>query len=419
MIESYLVEWGNLLLRWLHVVTAIAWIGTSFHFVLTDDRLYKPTDPDLLAKGVDGESWAVHGGGFYHFNKYRVAPPTLPALLHWSYWESYATWMSGFALLTVLYFVNASTFLVDPRVHDWSPGAAIAGALAYLVVGWIVYDGICRLVGRDAQGNVGGDTKVGVLVFVYVCVAAWIACHLFAGRAAFLLTGAMLATMMTANVAMVIIPGQRKVVAALRAGQAPDPNHGKRGKQRSVHNTYVTLPVIVAMISNHYGTLTQGRWNWLSLILLMATGAVVRLFFVLRHKGPNHWELLVPTALVLIGAVVVARHAAVDIDRGRVAERAAGRVRAGQGDRRRALRRVPQRRLREQERAARRAALHRRTCTRHRAAGGRVEGHADEQRDRHHRRRARDAGPLGGGGRKRTVIPRSVPRARVQRLNGP
>jgi len=303
--QAYLLEWANLLLRWLHVIVAIAWIGTSFHFVLTDDRLYKPTDPESLAKGVDGESWAVHGGGFYHFNKYRVAPKLLPDHLHWSYWESYSTWLSGFALLTVLYFVNASSFLVDPRVFDWSPGAAIAGAIAYLVVGWVVYDGICRLVGRDADANgkmqVGGDLKVGVLVFVYVCAAAWVACHLFAGRAAFLLTGAMLATLMSANVAIVIIPGQRKVVAALRAGQTPDPNHGKRGKQRSVHNTYVTLPVIVAMLSNHYGAVTQGRWNWLALILLMAAGAVIRLFFVIRHKGVSRWEL-VPVALLLIAA---------------------------------------------------------------------------------------------------------------------
>ena len=299
--DTYLLEWANLLLRWLHVITAIAWIGTSFHFVLTDDRLYKPTDRDLLDKGVDGESWAVHGGGFYHFNKYRVAPKSLPDHLHWSYWEAYSTWLSGFALLTVLYFVNASTFLVDPRVHDWSPMAAIGGALAYLVVGWIVYDGICRLVGRDADGNVGGDRQVGLLVFVYVCIAAWIACHLFAGRAAFLLTGAMLATIMSANVAMVIIPGQRKVVAALRAGQAPDPNHGRRGKQRSLHNTYVTLPVIVAMLSNHAGVLVDGPWNWVVLILLMAAGAVIRLFFVLRHKGPSRWEL-VPVALLLIAA---------------------------------------------------------------------------------------------------------------------
>ena len=312
--QAYLLEWANLLLRWLHVIVAIAWIGTSFHFVLTDDRLYKPTDPESLAKGVDGESWAVHGGGFYHFNKYRVAPKLLPDHLHWSYWESYSTWLSGFALLTVLYFVNASSFLVDPRVFDWSPGAAIAGAIAYLVVGWVVYDGICRLVGRDADANgkmqVGGDLKVGVLVFVYVCAAAWVACHLFAGRAAFLLTGAMLATLMSANVAMVIIPGQRKVVAALREGKPVDPVHGQRGKQRSVHNTYFTLPVVFAMISNHYGFAYGAKYNWLVLVVLMLAGALVRVSFVMRHKAlvearPVPWRYAVVGTLMIVATVGV------------------------------------------------------------------------------------------------------------------
>ena len=310
----YLLDWANLLLRWLHVITAIAWIVTSYHFVLTDDRLYRPTDPDLRDKGVDGESWAVHGGGFYHFEKYRIAPKALPDRLHWSYWEAYSTWASGFALLTVLYFFNASSFLVDPRVHDWSPGAAIAGALAYLVVGWVVYDGLCRIVGRDRRGDVGGDRLVGLLLFAYVAAAAWVACHLFAGRAAFLLTGAMLATIMSANVAMVIIPGQRKVVAALREGRTPDPNLGKRGKQRSVHNTYVTLPVVVAMISNHYGPLVQGRWNWLALIGLMTAGAVVRLFFVLRHTGRSRWELVALASTLLAATAWIAAPAAVGPD---------------------------------------------------------------------------------------------------------
>lgn len=309
--DAYLLDWANLLLRWTHVVTGIAWIGASLHFVLLDNSLYKPVDPDLLKKGVDGEAWAVHGGGFYHSSKYLVAPPGLPEKLHWSYWESYSTWLSGFALLCVLYFANASSFLVDKAVFDWSAGAAIAGALAYLVLGWVVYDAICRWVGRNADGSVGGDRKVGIGVLVYTCAAAWIACHLFAGRAAFLLTGAMLATVMSANVLMVIIPGQRKVVAALRAGQPVDPNHGKRGKQRSVHNTYFTMPVIVTMLSNHYGMLTQGAWNWVVLILLMLAAALIRLFFVLRHKAPARWEI--PAAavvlLALIGVLVAPRAA--------------------------------------------------------------------------------------------------------------
>lgn len=303
--DPYLLDWANLLLRWLHVVTAIAWIGASLHFVLLDDSLHRPQDPELLKKGVDGESWAVHGGGFYHSNKYLVAPPNLPEKLHWSYWESYSTWLSGFALLTVLYFFNASSFLVDRRVFDWTPGAAIAGALAYLVLGWIVYDAICRGFGRTKGGAVGGDLKVGILVFLYTCVAAWIACRFFAGRAAFLLTGAMLATVMSANVAMVIIPGQRKVVAAMRAGRPVDPNHGRRGKQRSVHNTYFTLPVIIAMLSNHYGMLYQHELNWLVLILMMLAGAVIRLFFVLRHKAPARWEFALAGVLLLVLVAVI------------------------------------------------------------------------------------------------------------------
>ena len=300
--DAYLLDWANLLLRWAHVITGIAWIGASFHFVLLDDSLYKPSDPELLAKGVGGEAWAVHGGGFYHSNKYMVAPKNLPDKLHWSYWESYSTWLTGFALLTVLYFFNASSFLVDRQVLDWTPGAAIAGALAYLVLGWIAYDAICRIFGRDANGDVGGDAKVGMLIFIYTCVATWVACQLFAGRAAFLLTGAMIATIMSANVLMVIIPGQRKVVAAMRAGQPVDPNHGRRGKQRSVHNTYFTMPVVVAMLTNHYGMVYQHPHNWLVLVLLMLAAALIRLFFVLRHKGPNRWEF-VAAGVALIGVV--------------------------------------------------------------------------------------------------------------------
>jgi uncharacterized membrane protein len=302
--DSYLLDWANLLLRWAHVVTAIAWIGASFHFVRLDNSLTRPDSADLKAKGVDGELWAVHGGGFYHSNKYLVAPRwrALPTDLHWSYWESYSTWLTGFGLLTVLYLFNASSFLVDRAVHAWAPGTAVAAALFLLPAFWLAYDATCLALGRGPRG----DLVVGALVSALVAASAWLACQLFAGRAAFLLVGAMMATAMTANVFFRIIPGQRKVVAQLRAGQDPDPVHGIRGKQRSVHNTYFTLPVIVAMLSNHYGWLYQGRDNWLALVGLMLAAALIRHSFVARHKAQVQgrrvpWEHALAGVAVVIG----------------------------------------------------------------------------------------------------------------------
>jgi uncharacterized membrane protein len=289
--DAYLLDWANLLLRWAHVVVAIAWIGSSFYFVFLDNSLTPPTDPALKAKGVDGELWAVHGGGFYHPQKYLVAPKSLPSNLHWFYWESYSTWLTGFALFTVLYLFNAGTFLVDKSVFDWSPGVAIAAALGFLVAFWLVYDLICRAFGRKPNG----DLIVGALVFVFIVFASWLACHLFAGRAAFLLVGAMIATAMSANVFFWIIPGQRTVIRQMKAGEPVDPVHGQRAKQRSVHNTYFTLPVLVAMLSNHYGWLYSGPNAWAVLVLLMLAGALIRHSFVARHKALVHgkrvpWE---------------------------------------------------------------------------------------------------------------------------------
>ncbi|MDR3384586.1 urate hydroxylase PuuD [Cupriavidus basilensis] len=293
--EGYILDWANLLLRWVHVITAIAWIGSSFYFVWLDNSLTRPDDPDLQEKGVGGELWAVHGGGFYNPQKYLSAPKTLPENLHWFYWESYSTWMTGFGLLVVLYLFNASTFLIDKNVMDMSPGAAIGFALSYLGVGWVVYDCICRVFGKS-------DRTVGILVAIYVALAAFVACHVFSGRAAFLLTGAMIATIMSANVLVWIIPGQRKVVAALRAGDPVDPVHGKNAKQRSVHNTYFTLPVLFAMLSNHYSMTYSYKYNWAVLVLIMLAGVLIRQFFILKHKGKINvaW----PAAGVAVLAVV-------------------------------------------------------------------------------------------------------------------
>jgi uncharacterized membrane protein len=277
--DAYLLDWVNLLLRWLHVIVGIAWIGASFYFVFLDFSLKPPTDPALKAKGVDGELWAVHGGGFYNPQKYLVAPKSLPDHLHWFYWESYWTWMSGFALFVVLYLFNASSFLVDKNVHDWSAGAAVAASLGFLVLFWFVYDIICRSLLQRRNG----DLLVSALVVAFVVAASWVACHLFAGRAAFLMVGAMMATAMSANVFFWIIPGQRKVIAQMKAGQAVDPIYGQRAKQRSVHNTYFTLPVLISMLSNHYGWLYQAKNNWLVLVLMMLAGALIRHSFVARQ----------------------------------------------------------------------------------------------------------------------------------------
>ncbi len=299
--QSYYLDWANLLLRWVHVITAIAWVGSSFYFVFLDSSLTPPLDEDLKKQGVSGELWALHGGGFYHPVKFNVSPPKLPDHLHWFYWESYTTWLTGFSLFTVSYLWSANIYLIDKSLMDWSPAAAIVAALAFLVVFWLLYDGICRVFG--ARKN--GDAIVGALVLVLVCVASWLACHLFAGRAAFLLMGAMLATSMSANVFFWIIPGQRKVVASIKAGQPVDPVHGKRGKQRSVHNTYFTLPVIFAMLSNHYSFTYSDPHNWIVLILMMFAGAAIRQYFVMRHgfKLARNGN---PLPYALVGIVVIA-----------------------------------------------------------------------------------------------------------------
>ncbi len=303
--DTYLLDWANLLLRWAHVITAIAWIGSSFYFVFLDSSLTPPTAPDLQAKGVDGELWAVHGGGFYNPQKYMVAPSSLPSNLHWFYWEAYSTWLTGFALFTVLYLFNAGSFLVDKSVHAWSPATAIAAALGFLAAFWLVYDAICRAFGQKKNG----DLVVALGVLLVTVVGAWAACQLFAGRAAFLLVGAMIATAMSANVFFWIIPGQRIVIAQMKAGQPVDPVHGQRAKQRSVHNTYFTLPVLVAMLSNHYGWLYQGAHNWAVLVLLMLAGALIRHSFVARHKAHVQgrrapWQHAIVGTAVLLGLAV-------------------------------------------------------------------------------------------------------------------
>ena len=309
MMEVYLLEWANLLLRWVHVITAIAWVGSSFYFVFLDNNLLRPTSPDLLEKGVDGAMLAVHGRGFYNPQKYMIAPKVIHSKLHWFYWESYSTWLSGFALFTVLYLYNASTYLIDKSLMNWSPGAAISVALAFLMVFWMIYDAVCQLFGFRKNG----ELIVGVLMLVVITFASWLACHWFAGRAAFLLVGAMVATAMSANVFFWIIPGQRKVVAAMTSDQPYDAKamaiHGKRGKQRSVHNTYFTLPVLFAMLSNHYSFTYSHPHNWVILVLMMFAGAAIRQYFVMRHgykhgRSGNPWPYAAVGLAVIVGVII-------------------------------------------------------------------------------------------------------------------
>lgn len=290
---DYGLEAAGLLLRWFHVIAAMAWIGESFYFVALDQGLRTPVGG--TADGVHGESWSVHGGGFYRKQKFLVAPPEMPTVLHWSKWKAYATWLSGFGLLCGLYLLRPELYLVDPGVHAMSPALAIVAALGLLLGSWLVYDPVCRWLGSR-------DRWIGGLLALWILGIDWLACHLFAGRAAWLLTGAVMATLMSANVFFVIIPGQRRMVAALRRGLAPDPADGQRGRQRSVHNTYLTLPVVFAMLSNHFASGYAHPFNWAILALIMLGGALIRQFFVQIHAGRRLWWLpLGGTVSILAG----------------------------------------------------------------------------------------------------------------------
>jgi uncharacterized membrane protein len=280
LLLSYGIEWANLLVRWLHLITGIAWIGASFYFVWLDNSI-KPPKPgsDLAEKGVAGELWAVHGGGFYNPQKYLVAPKQLPDELHWFKWEAYTTWLSGFALLCIVYWFNASAMMVDKSVADLTGWQAVGIGLGTLVIGWTVYDVLCRSpLGKR-------DGLLGLIMYVLIVVAAYVLSKLLSGRAAYIHVGAMIGTIMVANVLMVIIPGQRKMVDALMNGRKPEAIYGQRAKQRSVHNNYFTLPVLFIMISNHYGMTYNHPHNWLVLAAIMAAGVLIRHFFNLKHRG--------------------------------------------------------------------------------------------------------------------------------------
>lgn len=285
-------EWLNLALRWLHLTTGIAWIGSSFYFVWLDNHLKPP------ASGTaSGELWSVHGGGFYHAQKYQVAPGEMPSDLHWFKWEAYWTWMSGFSLLALIYYYGASNYLIDPAKADLTPVAAVALGLSALAAGWVFYDQLCRSpLGRDAR-------LVGAIWFVFLLGAAVLLDAVFTARGAYLHIGAMIGSAMVGNVFFVIIPNQRKVVADLIAGRAPDPALGKAGKVRSVHNNYMTLPVLFIMISHHYPMTYGAERPWLVLALIGATGVAVRHIFNLRHRHANTVPAMAVAAVLSLATI--------------------------------------------------------------------------------------------------------------------
>jgi len=299
-LDPYATEWLNLLARWLHVVAAIAWVGSSFYFIALDNHLKPPADKEDADAGVGGESWEVHGGGFYQVQKYTVAPKTLPEPLHWFKWEAYTTWLSGFALLIVLYYLNADQYLIDPSVADLTSGEAVAISMGLLAASWLVYDGLCRVLGSH-------PLLLASALLVLVTLSAWGVSHLFSGRAVYIQIGAMLGTMMAGNVLFVIIPAHWELIRAKQAGREPDPRANERGKLRSVHNNYLTLPVVFTMISGHFPSTYAHSYSWLVLVVLLVIGAWVRHFFNLRHTGRNVWAIPVTAAVAIAVLAVVIR----------------------------------------------------------------------------------------------------------------
>ena len=307
--EAYLLDWANLLIRWLHLIAGVAWIGASFYFVMLDNSLSKPARQEDSVRGVTGELWAVHGGGVYHSQKYLVGPlgEPLSEHLHWSKWEAYTTWLSGMGLLAIIYWFGANTYLIDQQVMPLTPIAAIGISIGFIVGGWLIYNTLCRLLK-------GRDTLLAIIILVLVMASAWALFHLFSARAAYLHVGAVMGTIMVANVFFQIIPGQKRMVAQIRAGEEPDLEPGIVGKQRSVHNTYFTLPVLFIMISNHYPMTYSHEHGWLVLGFVMMAGVLIRQFFVLRHRGKQNWALPVIGIALLLAMLIYLRPIPVEVD---------------------------------------------------------------------------------------------------------
>ncbi|MDH3690888.1 MAG: urate hydroxylase PuuD [Gammaproteobacteria bacterium] len=294
--DPHLSEWINLTVRWVHLIVGIAWIGTSFFFNWLDSHLAAPVQ---TKKGVEGELWLVHSGGFYQIEKYQVAPDRLPSTLHWFKWEAYSTWLSGFALLVIIYYLGADIYLVDPEVANIPTWVAITLGIGVLIGSWLVYDQLCK----SAVGD--NPTRFALIALLATTAVAFGLSQVFSARAAFIHVGAMLGTLMVANVLAIIIPSQSQLVAATKKGVAPDAALGAKAKQRSIHNNYMTLPVLFIMISNHFPSTYSHRYNWLILVGLTLIGVGVRHSFNLKNKGHRHPWLLPAAAMGLIALAMV------------------------------------------------------------------------------------------------------------------
>ena len=299
-LDPYITDWLNLLTRWLHVIAGIVWIGSSFYFIALDNHLRPPQGEGEREAGIGGETWEIHGGGFYNIKKYLVAPRVLPETLHWFKWEAYTTWLSGFALMIVLYYLNADTYLIDKSVADLSTGEAVAISIGLLAAAWLVYDVLCRLLASK-------PFVLAAVLLGLITLAAWGIGHLFSARAMYLQIGAMLGTMMVGNVFFVIIPAHWELVRAKQAGRDPDPAANARGKLRSVHNNYLTLPVVFTMLSNHFPFTYGHSYSWLILVVLLVIGAWVRHFFNLRHLGRTVWAIPVTAAIAIAVLAILIR----------------------------------------------------------------------------------------------------------------
>ncbi len=288
--ESHVVEWMNLVVRWMHVVFGIAWIGASFYFVFLENALNRTTN---LKEGIAGNLWAIHGGGFYYLEKYKVAPKEIPKHLHWFKYEAYFTWLSGFTLLVIVYYLDAAVYLIDPEVMALSPAQAIGIGLGTLLVSWFVYDTLCKSFLATRQ------VLLAIIILAFVCLVAWFLSQVFSARAAYIHVGAMLGTLMAGNVFRVIIPGQKAMVRAAKDGKEVDPSLGKKALLRSLHNNYFTLPVIFIMISNHFPSTYGSSWNWIILMGLTIASALIKHYLNLKEKGEKSVWIL-PIGIVLI-----------------------------------------------------------------------------------------------------------------------